>query len=183
MHPDQPEGPRPGPLVAGIEWLSTAVGIGGALLLVPLVLATCYEVLARYLFDAPTIWAYEVGFTLTGSHFLLGMAFTLRAGEHIRIDIFSGKFSRKTRILIDLIGYAMVLPLTIWLTVHLARYFGSALASGERSGASAFNMQVWPFRLVFLLAFALLALQILAEVLRLMRRLRSEPSAEGRRAY
>ena len=46
--------------------------------IVPLVLATCYEVLARYLFGAPTIWAYEIGYTLTGSHFLLGMAYTLR---------------------------------------------------------------------------------------------------------
>ena len=91
----------------------------GACLLVPLVLATCYEVFARYLFGAPTIWAYEVGYTLTGAHFLLGMAFTLKNGEHIRIDIFSGKFSPRTRAIIDLVGYAVLLPLTLWLTLYL----------------------------------------------------------------
>ncbi len=34
---------------------------------------------------------------LTGSHFLLGMAYTLAVGEHIRIDIFSGRFASRTR--------------------------------------------------------------------------------------
>lgn len=164
---------RSGLLVRGIEQLSQAVGIAGAMLLVPLVLVTCYEVVARYAFGAPTIWAYEIGYMLTGAHFLLGMAFTLRAGEHIRIDVFSGKFSSKTRACIDLLGYAVVLPLTIWVALHLLRYFTNGLSSGERSGASAFNMQVWPFRLIFFTAFALLALQVIAEVLKLLGCLRA----------
>ena len=42
------------------------------------------------------MWAYEIGYMLTGSHFLLAMAFTLREGQHIRIDIFSEKFSQRT---------------------------------------------------------------------------------------
>lgn len=161
-----------GSLVRAIERASDFVGIAGAMLLIPLVLVTCYEVIARYAFGAPTIWAYEIGFTLTGAHFLLGMAFTLRAGEHIRIDIFSGKFSTKTRALIDLVGYAVVLPLMVWLALYLFRYFFGAYTSGERSGASAFNAQVWPFRLIFFIAFALLALQVLAEVLKLIRTLK-----------
>ncbi|NDI21419.1 MAG: C4-dicarboxylate ABC transporter substrate-binding protein, partial [Burkholderiaceae bacterium] len=61
-------------LVNQIERLTTNIGIIASLTLVPLVLTTTYEVLARYLFDAPTIWAYEVGYMLTGTHFLLGMA-------------------------------------------------------------------------------------------------------------
>ncbi len=44
-------------------------------------------------------------------------------GDHIRIDIFSGKFSPRTRAIIDLAGYAVLLPLTIWLTLYLYRYF------------------------------------------------------------
>ena len=159
-------------LVQAIERLSESVGIAGAILIVPLVLVTCYEVFARYLFGAPTIWAYEIGYTITGSHFLLGMAFTLKAGEHIRIDIFSGHFSERTRAVIDLVGYAVLLPLTIWLTVYLYRYFHGGWAQNEKSGQSALNMPVWPFRLVFFVAFLLLALQIVAEVIKSARRLR-----------
>lgn len=159
-------------LVRAIERASGAVGVFGACLIIPLVLATCYEVFARYLFDAPTIWAYEIGYMLTGSHFLLGMAYTLRSGEHIRIDIFSGRFSARTRALIDLVGYTVVLPLTIWLTLYLFRYFWSGYAANEKTGQSAFNMPVWPFRVVFVVAFLLLTLQVLAEVIKSVRVLR-----------
>jgi TRAP-type mannitol/chloroaromatic compound transport system permease small subunit len=156
-------------LVRAIERLSNAVGIFGALLIVPLVLATCYEVLARYGFGAPTIWAYEVGYMLTGSHFLLGMAYTLRLGEHIRIDIFSGKFSARTRAMIDLACYAVVLPLLAWLTFALGRYMWNGYLSNEKSGQSAFNMPVWPFRIVFCVAFAMLTLQVIVEILKAVR--------------
>jgi len=160
------------PLIRAIEAASEKIGILGSLLIIPLVLSTCYEVFARYLFDAPTIWAYEIGYMLTGSHFLLGLAFTLRAGEHIRIDIFSGKFSQRTRALIDLAGYTVLVPMLIWLTLALSRYFYTGYVSNEKSGQSAFNMPVWPFRLVFFAAFLLLTLQVLAEVLKLARALR-----------
>jgi TRAP-type mannitol/chloroaromatic compound transport system permease small subunit len=165
-------------LVRAIERASEYVGIFGACLIVPLVLATCYEVFARYMFGAPTIWAYEVGYTLTGSHFLLGMALTLKAGDHIRIDIFSGRFSGRTRAIIDLLGYTVLLPLTIWLSLYLFKYFWSGWAQNEKSGQSALNMPVWPFRVVFFAAFLLLTLQILAEVIKTVRWLRGAPRVE-----
>ncbi len=160
-----------GAVVRAIERASGAVGVFGACLIVPLVLATCYEVFARYAFGAPTVWAYEIGYTLTGAHFLLAMAFTLRAGEHIRIDVFAGRFSQRTRAIIDLAGYAVVLPLMVWLTLYLFRYFWTGWATGEKSGQSALNLPVWPFRAVFVAAFLILALQVLAEMIKSARAL------------
>lgn len=164
--------------VRTIEAASGKTGILGSLLIVPLVLSTCYEVFARYLFNAPTIWAYEVGYMLTGSHFLLGLAFTLRAGDHIRIDIFSGRFSPRTRALIDLAGYTVLMPMLVWLTLALSRYFWTGYLSSEKSGQSAFNMPVWPFRLVFVTAFFLLTLQVIAEMIKLGRVLRDRSAPD-----
>ena len=161
-------------LIRNIERATTSVGIFASLLLVPLVLATCYEVFARYIFGMPTIWAYEVGYFLTGSHFLLGMAFTLRSDEHIRIDIFSGHFSRRTRAIIDLTGYAVTLPLMIWLSYALWQHLALGYLRNEHSGQSAMNLPVWPFRLVFFVAFVLFGLQILAEVVKSVRRLKAD---------
>ncbi|GAP35199.1 TRAP transporter small permease subunit [Piscinibacter sakaiensis] len=141
-----------------------AIGILAALLLVPLVLATTWEVVARYAFGAPTIWAYEVGYTLTGSHFLLALAYTLRQGEHIRIDVLSGSLPPGARRAIDALVYALVLPILLWLTWTLWGYASSGYARGETSGQSALNLPVWPFRLVFTLAFATFALQVLCEL-------------------
>ena len=160
-------------LIRNIERVTGSIGILASFALVPLVLATCYEVFARYAMGAPTVWAYEIGYMLTGSHFLLAMAFTLQAGEHIRIDIFSGKFSAHTRAIIDLLGYCVTLPLMLWLTYALFQHLATGYLRNEHSGQSAMNLPVWPFRIVFLLAFTLLALQIFAEVIKTTRRLKS----------
>ena len=169
-------------VVRNIERATTSVGILASLALIPLVIATCYEVFARYVFGQPTIWAYEVGYFLTGTHFLLAMAFTLKSDEHIRIDIFSGHFSKRTRAVIDLVGYAVTLPTMIWLSYALWLHLAQGYARNEHSGQSAMNMPVWPFRVVFFVAFVLLALQILAEVLKSLRRFReggAAPAAKG----
>ncbi len=160
-------------LMKAIERVTGSVGILASLAIVPLVIATCYEVFARYLFGAPTVWAYEVGYILTGSHFLLGMAYTLQTGDHIRIDIFSTKFHSRTRSAIDLIGYAVTFPLMLWLTYALFQHLATGYLRNEHSGQSAMNLPVWPFRVVFLLAFTLFALQILAEIIKTVRSFRS----------
>jgi TRAP-type mannitol/chloroaromatic compound transport system permease small subunit len=164
-------------LIKNIERVTTTLGILASLCLVPLVLATCYEVFARYAFGAPTIWAYEVGYFLTGTHFLLAMAFTLKSDEHIRIDIFSGHFSKRTRAVIDLVGYAVTLPTMIWLSYALWLHLAQGYLRNEHSGQSAMNLPVWPFRLVFFVAFTVLALQIVAEVGKAVRRMREVPAS------
>jgi TRAP-type mannitol/chloroaromatic compound transport system permease small subunit len=153
------------PLLRAIERISGASGHLTAWLVAPLILATVYDVGARYLFNAPTQWAYEVGYMMMGAHALLGMAYTLRECGHVRIDAFSQMFSQRTRALVDLIGYVVfVLPCLLWMTWSLWGYWMSSYQMGELSGQSAWNPVIWPFKLVFFIAFVLLVLQILAEV-------------------
>lgn len=164
-------------LIRSIEKLVGGIGIFAALLLVPLVLATCWEVWARYALGAPTVWAFEVGYILTGAHFLLGLAYTLRAGEHIRIDLFSASMPVRLRAAIDAAAYAVMLALLVWLSWALFEYLVAGYSRGERSGQSALNMVVWPFRVVFLVSFSVLALQVLAELLKAISNLRSRTEA------
>jgi TRAP-type mannitol/chloroaromatic compound transport system permease small subunit len=154
-------------LVSNIERISGFSGKLTAWLVAPLIVATVYDVGARYLFNAPTQWAYEVGYMMMGAHALLGMAFVLREGGHIRIDAFSQYFSQTTRALVDLVGYAVfVLPCLVWITWSLWAYWVKALDTHELSGQSAWNPVIWPFKLVFFVAFVLLVLQILAQILK-----------------
>jgi TRAP-type mannitol/chloroaromatic compound transport system permease small subunit len=159
-------------LIRLIDRITTVVGIGAALLLVPLVLATCYEVFARYVMGDPTAWAYEVGYILTGSHFLLGLAYTLKQDLHIRIDVFTGLMSKRTRAVIDTLAYTVMLPLLLWLTWMLMEYLITGYTRGERSGQSSLNPPVWPFRLVFTVSFGLLALQVFVSLLKSVWQLR-----------
>lgn len=154
-------------LVRVIERLSGGLGIIGAIIVAPLILATIYEVCSRYLFNAPTIWAYEVAYMAMGTNFLLGAAVTLRDRGHIRIDLLYSRWSPGTRAIIDLVGYLFLfLPLAWWLTLGLWRYGYHAYLSGETSGDSAWNPVIWPFRLVFFAGFLMLALQATAEFIK-----------------
>ena len=90
-------------LIKYIEIFTSFPGYVASGLIIPLTLATCYEVFARYVLGNPTIWAYEFGYLLMGFHFLLGGALTLKKQEHIRIDIFYNRLSDKKKSIIDLI--------------------------------------------------------------------------------
>ena len=57
-----------------------------AWLILPMVLSLCYEVVSRYVFNAPTQWAYDMTFMLYGSFFMLGAAYTLQRKGHVRTD-------------------------------------------------------------------------------------------------
>lgn len=150
-----------------IDRLSTVVGVVAAWLLAPLVIALCYEVVARYVFAAPTIWAYELAYLLTGSGWMLGMAYALAKGAHIRIDVVYLSMSPRTKAVVDVVGYLVLLiPFLVWVTSTLDDRALHALASGERTGQSAWNPPIWPFRAVFFVSFAMLTLQAVAEALR-----------------
>ncbi len=157
-------------MIALLRFLDRLTGTTGAIiawLVIPLIIASCYEVVSRYVFGAPTMWAFEVGYMVMGTHFLIGMAYTLREEAHVRVDFFYGHLSRQKQALLDVFAYVvLVLPAALWLTAGLWQKVLIAYASHERSGMSAFNAVIWPFRLVLCTAFALLTLQALAKLIR-----------------
>ncbi len=154
-------------LLRAIERISGFSGHITAWLVAPLILATVYDVGARYLLNQPTQWAYEVGYMTMGAHALLGMAYTLRESGHIRIDAFSQFFSVGAKAVIDLVGYVVfLLPCLIWMTWSLWGYWMNSFVTGEHSGQSAWNPYIWPFKLVFFVAFVLLVAQIFAEIIK-----------------
>jgi len=154
-------------LVRLIERITGSAGLLIAWVVFPLILASVYEVAARYVFNAPTIWAFELGYMAMGVHALMGAAFALRERAHIRIDILYIHFSDRTKALLDTAGYLVLfLPVICWVSLGLWEYWVEAYVNGEHSGQSAWNPLIWPFRLTFFLGFFLLALQGLAELIK-----------------
>jgi TRAP-type mannitol/chloroaromatic compound transport system permease small subunit len=154
-------------LIRVLERGPLAVGVVGGWLVAPLIVGMCYEVFSRYVLGRPTIWAFEAGTMLTGANFMLGMAYTLRAGAHIRVEAFFDLLPPRVRAAIDLFGYLfLAFPFVCWLSWALNNNWIKALRTGEHSGMSAYNMVLWPIRLVFFVSFLMLALQMLAEMIK-----------------
>ena len=75
-----------------IDKFSKQVGNVDCWILMPLIFAMTYEVLARKLFLAPTIWAYDISRFLYGALFMLGAGYALSRGVHIRADFLYRNF-------------------------------------------------------------------------------------------
>ncbi|MEE2803752.1 MAG: TRAP transporter small permease subunit [Pseudomonadota bacterium] len=138
----------------------------GAWVIVILVVSMVYEVIARYVFRAPTKWAFEVAYMLMGTVFMFGIAYCLQMRRHIRVDFIFDQVNEKTKAVIDLAGYVVLVPMLLWLTAGLWEYFHQAYKVDETSGESAWNPIIWPFKFTFVIAFVLLLLQVMLEALK-----------------
>jgi TRAP-type mannitol/chloroaromatic compound transport system permease small subunit len=108
-----------------------------AWLIVPLVAGTTYEVIVRYAFNAPTIWAYDLSYMLYGSHFMLGAAYTLLKGGHIRTDIFYQNWSTRKQGWVDALLYLFLFFPGMLFFFWMGGQEGlHSLSIGERSDAS-----------------------------------------------
>jgi TRAP-type mannitol/chloroaromatic compound transport system permease small subunit len=151
-------------VVRAIDKFTDTTGTWISWLAVPLVLAVTYEVISRYFFDAPTIWSFDVTFMLYGTLFMLGAAYALHKGAHIRTDFFWERWSVKTKGIIDAIAYIVFffpsLLMLLYVSGHEAWY---AFEINETSEQTPWRPILWPFKAVVPLACLLLLIQGISE--------------------
>ena len=150
-----------------IDGISEWSGKGASWLVLILTVVLGYEVLLRYAFNAPTKWVFDVSYMLGGSYFLLGEAYTLLKGRHVRIDIFYGRFSTRNKALVDIIFYLLFFfPLWAVLLYLLIPYVYFSWKIGERSMQGYWMPIIYPFKTVMLIGIFLFLLQGISEFIR-----------------
>lgn len=131
-----------------------------------LCLVMCYEVAARYLFNSPTIWAFEISTALYAAVFLLNAAYVLLYKGHVVIDLVYEKFSLKGRAILDIVSSIIFFYPYMWVVLYYGIiYTHKAWMFGERTD-STFAMPVTPVRIMFPIFAFLLLLQGSAGVIR-----------------
>jgi TRAP-type mannitol/chloroaromatic compound transport system permease small subunit len=134
---------------------------------VPLVAVVTIEVVARYGFDAPTIFAFDLTYMFYGALFMLCAAFALYRGAHIRTDMLWEQYSDRMKGIVDLCAY--VFFFFPGLLIFLFTSFDDALYSvqiGERSEQTAWRPILYPFKAVIPLTALLLLIQGVSEALK-----------------
>ncbi|MDH5351860.1 MAG: TRAP transporter small permease subunit [Betaproteobacteria bacterium] len=164
-----------------IDRFTDAIGKLVSLAMLFLVCAVTYECVARYLFHAPTIWVMEASYMANGSAFMLGCAYALHKGAHVRTDIFWEKYSERKKGVIDLVSYlALFYPALI---IFFALSVDDVLYSidiGERSEMSPWRAIMWPFRATIPLGALLLMIQGVSESLKCWYQIRTGREFEHR---
>ena len=157
-------------LLLTIRVIDTFTDITGSIfawLAVPLVAGVAYEVFARYLFNAPTVWAYDLTYMLYGALFMLGAAYALHKGAHIRTDFFWDTFTPRTKGIIDTISYVVFffpsLTALGLISFHEAFY---SFQINETSDQTPWRPILWPFKFIVPTACLLLMIQGFSELLK-----------------
>jgi TRAP-type mannitol/chloroaromatic compound transport system permease small subunit len=144
-------------------WSGKAVAWCGLVLILELV----YDTAARYVFNAPTEWSYDISYMLYGTMFMVGTSYTLHLDEHVRIGILYDRVSRRFRALIDIIGYVLFFfPVTIALFCWGFDFAAASWKMAEHAGVSMWSPPIYPFKTVIPVTALLLFLQGSAEFIR-----------------
>ena len=129
--------------------------------------AICYEVFMRYVMRAPTTWAYDAGYMLYGALFVMGGAYALATGGHVRGDVLYRLFPTRWQAGVDLTLYILFFFPAILALIYSGWLFAErSWAMGEVSSASPTGLPVYHFKALIPLAASFLLLQGVAEVIR-----------------
>ena len=126
-----------------------------------------YEVLVRYVFNSPTPWSLDVSFMMYGTIFMMGGAYTLSRGGHVRGDFLYRTWKPRTQALVDFILYILFFfPGILALVITGFKYSGRSWGYGEVSANSPAGIPIYQFKTVIVAAGILLFIQGIAQVFR-----------------
>jgi TRAP-type mannitol/chloroaromatic compound transport system permease small subunit len=147
--------------------LSAAFGKAFAWLIVLMAFGTGYEVFVRYVLGAPTPWALDVSFIMYGTMFMMGGAYTLSRGGHVRGDFIYRLWRPQTQAKVDLVLYLLFFfPGITALVISGFKYASRSWSYGEVSVNSPAGIPIFQFKTVIVAAGILLFIQGIAQIFR-----------------
>jgi TRAP-type mannitol/chloroaromatic compound transport system permease small subunit len=134
---------------------------------VPLIVAMAYEITARYLFTAPTAWAYDVSRMLYGALFVLGAGYALSKGVHIRSDFLYRNWSVRNQGRVDAALYVVLyfpsMLVFLWVATDWA---WTSLSRAERGMDTSWMPLLGPIKSCLPLGIVFLLIQGVSELLK-----------------
>lgn len=154
-------------VLSAVDSLSDWSGKIISYLILIIMLCVTYDVILRYIFNAPTLWAFDIVQFLFGALAILSGAYALRWKAHVNIDVIYGRFSLRQRAIIDLVTsflfFSFIAVLFWWGIGFAARSIGFREVT-----QTIFHAPIYPVKITMPLAAFLLLLQGLADFTRNM---------------
>lgn len=157
-----------------IDRMNGFIGKSVAWLILASILISAINAVTRKAFNLSSNAWLEAQWYLFSAAFLLASAWTLMSNEHVRVDLFYSRISRRSQIIVDIIGTILfLLPfcvVVVWLSwpVFLAKF-----ASGETSNNTG-GLVLWPAWLLIPIGYTLLGLQGISELIKRIAWLRGD---------
>ena len=127
-----------------------------------------FEVISRYIFNAPTIWVNEISRLLQIWATYLALTYTFHNKEFIRITVFYDRANEKVKKILDFISFLFIIYFTSFVT-----YYGWLIAYDSfnvgRTSSTILDLPAVITEISIPICFALLLLRVVLEILRYLR--------------
>ena len=105
-------------VLPAVERIGQVLAVIAMAMIICLIAVMIFEVVARRVFNAPTIWAIDITYMTNGTLFLIGGAYTLQKNAHVRIDFLSSRLPVRVQHAVNLLFYLCIFIPLMWLTSH-----------------------------------------------------------------
>lgn len=149
-----------------IDTLNERVGRTVYWLILLTVLISAANAISRKLFNFSSNAFLEIQWYLFSAVFLLAAGYTLKQNEHVRVDVISGRFSKRTQAWLDIMGgLFFLLPMMVIILYFSWPFFINSFISQEWSSNPG-GLILWPAKALIPAGFLLLLLQGIAEIVK-----------------
>jgi TRAP-type mannitol/chloroaromatic compound transport system permease small subunit len=141
-----------------VDTISEKIGRAASFVIFIIMTITTVEVVARYVFNYPTIWVWPINRQLFGVFILFAGIYTMSKGGHIRIEILYDHLSSRMKLiarLIALASFIVFMGVLIWQGSWMG---WSSLSVGE-TASGAFRIPLYPLKLLIPIAALLFLLE------------------------
>ncbi|WP_185803039.1 TRAP transporter small permease subunit [Pontivivens nitratireducens] len=151
-----------------VDGLNICVGRVVGWVMIFIMMVTVYDVMARKLFNAPVMWAFDLSVQLFALHFMITAAYALLYNEHVSIDIFKDRLSVRGQAVLDIVSFIVFFfPFVIALLVYGWDFAARSWATRETSWG-IIALPVYYIKTVIPITAVLLLLQGTATIIRLI---------------
>jgi TRAP-type mannitol/chloroaromatic compound transport system permease small subunit len=158
-----------------LDRISKYSGYLAAMLVVVLSILVVYDAGMRYLFSAGSIALQEVEWHLFDVVFLLGLTYALKHDKHVRVDIFFERYSLDVRCIVQILSMLLlVIPFSLLFLNDAFDMTMQSYLQHEVSSDPGGLTNRWMIKAMLVVAFVLLILQALSEVLKAYHKLENK---------
>lgn len=159
-----------------VDALNFRVGRFAMYLLYPLAAILLASTASRIVLGVPINWALEMSQFVLSAYYLLGGAYTMQLGQHVRMDLIYDRLSARKRAVTDAITILFVI-------FYLAVLFGGGLSSTNyaivygQKNYTAWSPPLWPIKVIMTAAIFMMLLQCVSSFFKDVAIARGKPIA------
>ena len=158
-----------------IDILSKRIGFFTAILALVLALLIGYDAMMRYLFSAGSIALQEVEWHLFDIVFLFGLSYALKHDKHVRVDIMFAHYSKETKAMVQIFSMLFLLiPFSLFFLNGAFEMMMQSYVQNEVSSDPGGLAYRFVIKGVLFVAFVLLVLQAISEIIKAYSKLESK---------